>query len=462
MRLKINLEKKISLFLIIILCQQIFILNIVDNKAAFQPNDNEFSINNPLPPYYSYNNIHVNDSLVYLLDGLSIEVMDVSELNNIRKIKTIEYDYNTYGWFSSDYSIYDWENNEFTFYDYNTYRETFNITTLHYNETHYTGAKYYSYNISHNNTGRFNQRIFRENNLLYIFLIYEEYSHFIEDISLEITLLTFDITNRTNPIMLNSPISFYNSTGLEEWEETDRLISTRNKFSFYDNHLYLVRAYESHEDNGYFSTRELEFSFGFIKAWDISNHSGPIEEFTLEVDQWEYSTIAIHENLLFYKISNYGFIMYDCTDMQNIQYLSTYKNDYSAKQMIVSGDLLYLISTGKIQILDIKNPNKIKKIGEYNPRFQGDGYFIEAILEEKILYVSRASEYEDRCFFIIDCNNPRNPKKLLPLGSQLSEDAFWKLEVYVLTGIPVIIAIAGVTIIIRILRKKRVVGKIEV
>ena len=154
--------------------------------------------------------------------------------------------------------------------------------------------------------------------------------------------------------------------------------------------------------------------------------------------------------------------MYDCTDMQNIQYLSTYKNDYSAKQMIVSGDLLYLISTGKIQILDIKNPNKIKKIGEYNPRFQGDGYFIEAILEEKILYVSRASEYEDRCFFIIDCNNPRNPKKLLPLGSQLSEDAFWKLEVYVLAGIPVIIAIAGVTIIIRILRKKRVVGKIEV
>ncbi|NPE08191.1 MAG: hypothetical protein GNW80_07915 [Asgard group archaeon] len=462
MRLKINLEKKISLFLIIILCQQLFILNLVDNKAAFQPISNEFSMNNPVAPYYSYSNIHLNDSLVYLLDGLSIEVMDVSELNDIRKIKTIEYDYYSYRGFSSDYTIYDWENNEFVFYDYNPFRETFNITTLQYNETHYTGAKYYSYNISQNKTGLFNQKLFRENNLLYIFLIYEEHSYFIEDISLEIKLLTFDITNRTNPIMLNSPISFYNSTGLEEWEETDRLISTRNRFSFYDNHLYLVRAYESHEDNGYFSSSELEFSFGFMKTWDISNHSEPIEEFTLEVDQWQFSTIIIHENLLFYKISNYGFIMYDCADMRDIQYLSTYKNDYTPNQIIVSGDLLYLISTGKIQILDIKNPEKIKKIGEYNPRFQGDGSFIEAILEEKILYVSRASEYEDRCFFIIDCNNPTNPKKLFPLGSQLSEDALWKLEVYVLMGIPVIIALAGVTIIIRILRKKREVGKIGV
>ncbi len=448
---------KTCIILIILFCQQFYILSQQNSNAVVQPINNDFIKNNPVaPPLPSYSDIHLNDSLVYLVNGFSFDVMNVANLNDIKKLHTIELNHDLILDYHYSFKILDWESNSILLYYYNPLSGEFNVTNYNFNNIQYTGTLHYSYNMTLNFTTQYSSNFFWENNMLYIVLVNEERSYFIEEISIEIKLLTLDITNKTNPKIIDPPISIYNSTGLEEWEETDRLISTRNKFSFYDNQLYLVRAYESQEDRGYFDSGDQEFSFGFMKAWDISNYTNPKEDFTLEVEQWKYSSISVLEDLLFYRLDNFGFILYNCSDMQNIKYLTTYKDDDNLIQMVISEDLLYLIFANKIQILDIKNPEKIKKIGRYIPHFQGKGSFRKAILEKNILYIIRSSEFEDRRFFVIDCGNPNNPKKLFPLGSQLSEDNVRLLKIFLLyLGMPITIIAVIVTITIVLMRKQR-------
>lgn len=451
-----NIKKKTNFLLVILLCF-LFCNYLPSSIEARIPIYNIPTLNNIGAPNQSIRDFIINGTSAYLYRGLEIEVMNISNLNEIRKLQSINITRDNYWELYSSHHIFDWNNNSIYNYYIHPYLGAIFVGALHYNETHLTD----SYNITSyfpqiNKTYLMETRYFQKDNIFYIIFAYINGTLNIEDLSIQICLLTLDISNRSHPTIISPPVLFYNNTGLEEWGETDRLVSERNRYTIYNDYLYLVRAYLSQEDEEHLHSGDFEFSYGFMKAWDISNPSNPIEVFTREIDRWDYSFNAIHEDLLFYNTNNYGFDLYNCSNLQDLQYLTSFKNNDNIKQIIISENLLYLISSGKVQILNIENPRKIKLLGQYISRFQGNGAFSKGILVDNILYLSRSSEYYDRCFYILDCSNPRNPKKLFPLGLKLSQNAFWDFSGYILfIGLPIIVTIIIITTTIILVRKRR-------
>ncbi|MCE7746259.1 MAG: hypothetical protein GPJ52_14105 [Candidatus Heimdallarchaeota archaeon] len=409
----------------------------------------------------------MNDTLVYLYDNDVIDIMNTSNLKDIKKERSINLDtYMSINEFSEDV-FYDCENNSIYNYDYDYYDRFLNVTAFHYNNTHVTEIKTSYCNISANYTIFRYYQFYQSENTLYLIMYNRSSSNFLnDDIYMQVNLLTFDITNKTQPELLAPPISLLNITNYEEWGEPDRYIITRDMFSFYDNNLYLVRAYLSHEvTDGDYHYDDLVYSYGYIKAWDLSNYTNPEELFTIEMDQWDYSVVIISDNFMFYKSSS-GFQLYNISDYNNIQHLSDYFADDDPTQIIFSDNLYYLICYRSIHILDMTDPTNIKKIGQYKVIFQGNGWFHKGILKEKVLYLLRSSEYEDRSFFVIDCTNSKNPKKLFPSGGRLSRETLLNLAIYsMFIGSPVgaIIIIVATVLLVRRRRKKRInTKKIEV
>lgn len=463
---KNKLKKKISLFLIVILSLQLFLLNqnLVKNNAFVPPKENKYSINNIGVPNYRYDEILIDDNLVYLYGNDFIDLMNISNLKDIKKAQTIELETYLFWYIYDEHVIYDLENKTIYYYDIDYFDRNLSLTTFHHNNTHVIETKNYSYNISTNHTIFREYSFFQNENTLYLVMLNRSSSPYIDDIKIQISLLTIDITNKTQPEIIASPVLLYNSTGLKEWGENDFYSVNRNTFSYFNDQLYYLRAYLSHENiDNHYHPDNAEFSYGYIKAWNISNHTNPQEVFTIEIDQWFYSHVIISNNFMFYCSSNSGFLLYNCTNKQDIQFLSKYQINDTPKQIIFSDDLYYLICSGSIHILDITNPEKIKKIGEYKTIFQGNGGFHKGVLIEKILYLTRSSEYRDRCFYVIDCSNSKNPKRLFPSGRRLSKETIWNLTVYsMFIGPPVgviIIIVATVLLVRRRRRKKELIPR---
>ena len=450
-------KKKGSILIVYLLC--LLLCNIIPRtiEAKIPLKNYTPTLNNIGAPNFSIKDFFINGTTAYLYRGLGIEVMDLSNLNDIRLIQIINLTRESFWGLYFSHQVFDWHNNSFYVYRADPRSGGIFMEVIHYNETQLTECYNNTFSFPQiNKTNSMETRYFLEDNILYITFAFIDSPYHIADHTIQIYLSTLDISNRTHPTIINPPVLFYNSTGLEEWGETNRLVEDRNRYSLHNDYLCLVRAFLSHENKGYFSTSELEFSYGFMKVWDISNASNPEEVLTKEIDRWKYSYNTIHEDLLFYNTNDYGFDLYNCSNLQDIRYLTSFKNNDDVRQIIISGNLLYLISSERVQILNIENPRKIKLLGQYISRFQGNGAFSKGVLIDDILYLSRSSEYAERCFYVIDCSNPRNPKKLFPLGLKLSQNAFWELSGYLLViGLPIIVTIIIVTTTIILVRKRR-------
>ncbi|NHJ31561.1 MAG: hypothetical protein FK732_01745 [Asgard group archaeon] len=456
-------KKKSSIFLIVTLCLQLIFVTSIPNSAKIPNYNSEPSVNNIGAANYFYNDFVMNDTLVHLLRYEVIDVMNVSDINNIKKVKSInlgsESYYHAYwGHMYWDHEIWDWQNKTIYFYEADPYLGTFNTTAISYNETHFTDIEKYTYSFPKINNSAYpmETRYFQKDNTIFVVFAYINTSRLIEENSIEIYLLTIDVTNKTNPYVVSPTTLFYKSNGLEEFGETDLLVRERNRYSLYGNHLYLVRAYSTCESSEYQGSVSYEFSYGFMKAWDISNHSNPQEVFTEEVSLWDYSSIFICDDLLFYCTNNYGFDLYNCSNHQDLQFMSSFKNNENVMQIIVSENILYLICANRIQILNIENPKEIKKLGKYVPHFQGNGNFIKGNLKEGFLYLTRSSEFADRCFYVLDCSNPKNLKKLYPLGTRIGEGILMDVTLYIVYfGIPVLATIIIVVVTIVLVRRRK-------
>ncbi|MBK5113619.1 MAG: hypothetical protein JJE41_08305 [Candidatus Heimdallarchaeota archaeon] len=456
-------KKKLVTILFVILSLQLIVVTLKPNIAKIPNHNNELATNNIGAPNYFYNDFIMNDDLVHLLKYNKIDIMNISDNNDIKKVKSIDlgdesYFHAFWGHIYRDHTIWDWYNKSVYFYDVDPYFGTLNTTALRYNETYYTEIDEYTCSFPKINNSHWpiETKYFQEDKTVFVVFAYINFSRHIEENSIEIYLLTFDVTNKTQPIIISPPTLFYKSTGLEEFGETDFLVREMNRYSFHDNHLFLVRAYSTSESSNYYDSDSYKFSYGFMKAWDISNHSNPHEVFTKEVNRWYYSSIIICNDLLFYCTDNYGYDLYNCSNLQDLQYMSSFKNNDNVQQIIVSENLLYLVCSDEIQILNIENPKEIKKLGKYVPHFQGNGDFTKGNLEEEILYLIRSSEFEDRCFYILDCNNPNKPKMIYPLGTQLGIGTLLDLKAYTLfLGIPAIATITIITVTIVLVRRRR-------
>lgn len=449
-------KKKGSILIVCLLC--LLLCNIIPRtiEAKIPLKNSTLTLNNIGAPNFFVKDFFINGTTAYLYRGLGIEVMNLSNLNDIRNVRIINLTRESFWGLFYSHHVFDWYNNSFYIYEADPRSGEIFVAAIHYNETQLTKCYNNTFSFPQiNKTNLMETRYFQKDDTFYITFAFIDSPYHIEDHTIQIYLLTLDISNRTHPTIINPPVLFYNNTGLDEWGETNRLVEDRNSYSLHNDYLCLVRAFLSHENNGYFSSSELEFSYGFMKVWDISNMSNPVEVLTKEIDRWEYSYSTIHEDLLFYNTYDYGFDLYNCTNLQDTRYLTSFKNNDYVRQIIISGNLLFLISSGRVQILNIENLRKIKLLGQYISRFQGNGDFSKGVLIDDILYLSRSSEYADRCFYVIDCSNPRNPKKLFPLGLKLSQDAFWQYSGYILViGLPIIATIIIVTTII-LVRKRR-------
>jgi hypothetical protein len=447
------------LLLVIVSLQLLFMnQNFIVNGALIHPVENKYSTNNIGAPSNWYNEIFINDTLVYLFDYEAIDIMNISNLKDISKERSINLDpffYYDYFYYSGC-TFYDFENNSIYYYYYDYYDRFLNVTAFHYNKTQVTEINTNACIISANYTVFSPHIFYQSENTLYLIMLNVSSSNRYSEIYMQISLLTFDITNKTQPVLLTSPVLFHNITGSEEWEEPNRYIVTRDILTFYDNKLYLARTYLSHEDiDGNYYFDEMEFSYGYIKAWDLSNYTNPEELFTLKTEQWFFSRVIISGNLMFYTYSG-GFHLYNISDYNDIQYLSDYYADDGLTQVILSDNLCYLIYYRSIQIVDMTDPTNIKKIGQYKVTFQGNGGFQKGILKEKVLYLIRSSEYEDRGFFVIDCTNSAKPKRLFPTGVRLSQETLMNLFIYGLfIGIPVILITSIVTTVLLVVRRRK-------
>ncbi|HUT82940.1 MAG TPA: hypothetical protein VMZ29_17220 [Candidatus Bathyarchaeia archaeon] len=216
------------------------------------------------------------------------------------------------------------------------------------------------------------------------------------------------------------------------------------------NYLYLLRSYFTFIDS------EIYFVNGYLKIWDINNSSDPKLVNFIELEKGAFGVgINILNNLLFYKIPNYGVLIYNCTNLNNIELLVDYKNNRSPADFIIDDNILYLICFKQIEILDFSNPRSLQKISQYVNHFQGNGGFYSGILRDEYLFLLKSSEFSGRSFYVFDCNKLNNIKRLYPEGYQISDEIVFGFIVSAYFVVPILVIGLIITIIVIAVRKRK-------
>lgn len=386
-----NIKKYIFgclILLVLILSISLSKTKIYDYYEAINTKDKKYEIKNIGTPNWYYFDILQDKQLVYLFGFEDIDIYDISDSKKITKVKEINgYPILDFGRLKYHYWEIDFDRK--SIYMYGLTSDCLFVELYNYNDTHIINLEVYLNNISIGNN--LESYHFYNKNESTLYAIAE--SKIIDKNTLtswlNISLLTIDTSNKTKPEILDQS-SVYFEEGFITWINTQQVNFDWNTFHISNNLLFLVRNYRDYDDDG-----RLSFKSGFMKIWDIRDNSEPIELATINMDKWSHSYVTVYNDLLYCNIGNYGFDLYNISDPNNFHKLAVYINDCYPKQFIFKDNILYLINGKKIEILDVSNPNKIKKISQYIPRIQGNGHFSKGILQGNVLYLIRSSEFKD-------------------------------------------------------------------
>ncbi|MHA1211071.1 MAG: hypothetical protein ACTSSH_01295 [Candidatus Heimdallarchaeota archaeon] len=447
-----QLKKPIVGLIIITLSLQMNI-SFINTDSSFQIEDDTPKIKNIGVPYYNYNDMIFHDSFAYLFESTNVDVMDISDLTNVNINRTYESNswLDTYNQFH--HCSYNLSHNEFYIYKftqistrkylvYNKY-ELFNNNSCILTQETTTNITY--------SGGIYEVLLSQENNELQIVIAGSKFLSNIYNIS----LMTFDITNRSTPI-LEDHVLIHQEINFTIWNQLPEHIRDYEDIKISGNFLYLIRSYFTYNVTDSFESKKLEFAYGYLKVWDISNTSNPEVVNFIELEIGDFAgEIEIVDNLLFYRIIEYGVLIYNCTNPANLELLVEYKNNKSPTEYILDDDILYLICSEKIEVLDFSNPQSLKKMSQYVPHFQGNGGFYQGELRDNYLFVLRSSEFSGRNFYVFDCSNLNNIKRLYPEGFRISDEKLFNLVITATFLGPILGIVLIVLTIVIVVRKRR-------
>jgi hypothetical protein len=450
--MKISNQRIICAIFLVIITQQ-FVNLAFSTALTIKPINEEYEPENIGAPIYSYRNMIVEGDAAYLLRNDEIDVMNISNPEKTLKIDT----YNL----NNPYMMYPSYN---TYYFYNLSHGKFSSYVLSQNELGSANGSlfYYEYELqnktfevikSSNASITFDveyrdSRLFLDNNTLHVVMINTNLDDYYN-----LTLSSYDVTNRSNPILISNSI-LHEEIDFTIWGNPYYYVFKYQDIYFYNNHLFLTRAFRTYNYTDYFSSAECVFAYGFMKIWDISNTSDPLLINHFELEEWSYSFIRIFNNLLFYSMAEYGFLLYDCSNLSSLKLLTSYQNDDQPIDFVIEDNTLYLVNEYKIEIIDLSNPTNLKRLSKYYPHFQGNGYFGKGIIKNNHLFVKRSSEKSDRCFYIFDCSNLNNIKRLYPDGIYISAERWPPYGLLIIIGAPILLLIIIVTVVVSVIKAK--------
>ncbi|MBN1328254.1 MAG: hypothetical protein JXA54_02160 [Candidatus Heimdallarchaeota archaeon] len=443
-----RLYNLLTSLILVVVCLQIG-YNLLNLDASYQTIDDDFNTKNiGVPSHFYYSSIF-QDSFVYLFSYTKVDVVDISNPQNIHINRTYDFDFKVDSYYYGFYYFYNLSQNEF--FHYYICNSDINHSLLVYNKYELINNTFVSTLETQTivNITRLRERAYftQQNNKMMV--VYPTMNYTVDDY--KIYLLTFDITNKSAPLLENQ-ILLHQETNITIANQPSENRRHYEDIEISNNYLYLLRSYFT------YINYELNYVNSYLKIWDIGNSSDPKLINSIELEKGVVGLcISILSNLIFYKLPNYGFLIYNCTMPNNIELLVDYKNDRIPIDFIIDGDVLFLILSDEIEILDFSIPQSLKIISQYVNKFQGNGYFNSGILRDEYLYVLRNSEFSDRSFYVFDCTDVKNIKRLYPEGYRISDAIVFKLVVTTtivgpILGLGLIVTI--IVVAVRIRKKK--------
>ena len=118
-------------------------------------------------------------------------------------------------------------------------------------------------------------------------------------------------------------------------------------------------------------------------------------------------SVFIDGNYAFLKTDQENILVLNITDLESPQFLSELDLGYSINELIMQEDLLYVLSTNSLDILDISNPLIPIKIGEFNSS-NGDN-FNSFYISNSYAYIIGTSQQNKNFLCSIKLNDLDNP-----------------------------------------------------
>jgi hypothetical protein len=118
-------------------------------------------------------------------------------------------------------------------------------------------------------------------------------------------------------------------------------------------------------------------------------------------------TVYIEGNYAFLKTDQEKILVLNITDLASPQFLSEIDLGYSINELIRQDDLLCILSTNKLDILDFSNPLIPVKIGEFNSSI--DENFNSFYISNSYAYIIGTSQKNKNFLYIINLNDLDNP-----------------------------------------------------
>jgi len=118
-------------------------------------------------------------------------------------------------------------------------------------------------------------------------------------------------------------------------------------------------------------------------------------------------SVFIDGNYAFLKTDQEKILVLNITDLESPQFLSELDLGYSINELIMQEDLLYVLCTNSLDILDFSNPLILIKIGEFNSSI-GDN-FNSFYISNSYAYIIGTSQKNKNFLCIIKLNDLDNP-----------------------------------------------------
>ncbi|MGC9779597.1 MAG: hypothetical protein HZR80_10180 [Candidatus Heimdallarchaeota archaeon] len=448
------LNKSKQRTLIVIILVLFFLQNIgliiINTNSINLPKENSPIANNIGAPNYWYTDMVIEESNAYLFGFDFIDVIDISNPENIVRNTTYTLDLSFGPYYYRNYCFYNLTNGKF--YCYRIVNEEENCQLV-YNEyelenNSYTMKLETTTNLTIGNRFK-NSYMTQKSNTLQIVLTENNHADYYN-----VSLMTVDISNKSQPI-IETHIHLHEEINFTIWGNPYYYVFDYQDIVISNGYLFLTRAWRTYNYTDYFASSECVFAYGFMKIWDINNASNPQLVNFIELKQWSYSSVIVYNNLLFYSMNDYGYLVYNCTNPANLELITSYQNNESPRYFTVKDDVLYMVYSEKIEIIDISNIQRVKELSHYVPNFQGNGYFGKGIVKDNYLFVTRSSEVSGRSFYVFDCSNLNNIKRLYPEGTYISAEFWMKFVLYSIFWGPVIVIIIIVVVIVVVVQKRR-------
>ncbi len=384
-------KRKISkkrLILIIFLIITLMELNL-SMGLGYKVHNHDFETNNMSVPSWGYNDIKISNDLAFLSIPHSfyanvfpwVNSLELWSLKNSKRpvfLDSISFNLSFPHFSGANLFVY----NDYIFYpicfDYGSSAIAgFKIIRCNENSLQEVGS--FQLNNSYWMSG---DKIIVENNIAYFVATKETFSY----------LMPISIINLSAPFS----ISLYNTTGYIHSIIKD------------GNIIYLLKS--------------LNYETTFIEIINVQDILNPylVSSYPLNIS---YPIKFIKKGLHFFILGRNEMSVFNL-DLNSTQLLLEYGEDMSFfKDLLLDKNLLYCVNRDELFIYNITEINDFRLLGNCLNRKQGYGFYHKMEKRNDYLYIIRISEKEERFFFVFDCSNPNNPRKIYPLGYVFHD--FW-------------------------------------